>query len=156
MMQQLPQLRVTWLDGSGSTAETRLTIGSMATVSAIESAATSIVAALSAMTDAVFTQYEIVYNVVPSSGASPVLESDVLRQGVFIFQDVGSEDIGLVNVPSIIEDVLVTSGPGAGVLIIQDDSRVIAFIEELYATGATNPFAVELGALAAAYRQSRA
>lgn len=156
MMQQLPQLRITWLDGSGSTAECRLTINGILPVATIESAATGLVAALSAMTDAEFLRYEIVYNVVPATGVTPPVGSDVLRSGVFIFQDVGSVDIGLVEVASIKDDLLETTGPGAGVLIIQSDSRVLDFAAALYDAGATNPFAVLLGALSAAYRQSRA
>lgn len=156
MLAQLPQLRLTWLDGSGSTAETRITIGSSLPVATIESAATTLVAALSAMTDAVFTQQEIVYNFVPPHGLSGALGSDVLRNGVFIFQDSGSTDVGLVEVPAIKDDLLETVGAGAGVLIIQSDSRVLALVAELVDAGATNPFAVVLGALVAAYRQSRA
>lgn len=155
MMLQLPQLRVAWRDGSGNTAESRFTIGSNLPVATIESVAPSLVAALSAVSDAAVTGYEIVYNVVPAGMVVPGPGADNLRAGVFIFQDDGSEDIGLVEVHSIVEDVLETSGPGAGVLIIQSDSRVIAFVDALSAAGATNPFAAPLGALVAAYRQSR-
>ena len=156
MMMQLPQLRVTWLDGSGSTAECRFTINGMLSVATIEGAATGLVAALSAMTDAVFMQQEIVYTAVPSSGAFGTITGDVLRNGVFIFQDDGSEDIGLVEVPGIKDDLLETSGWGAGVLIIQSDSRVLDFVSVLHDNNCSNPFAVALGELAMAYRQSRA
>lgn len=156
MLQQLPQLRIHWLDGSGSTAETRLTIGAMLTVAEIESAAPVLVAALSAVSDAVFTHYEIIYNVVPAVGVFDVPASDVLRCGVFIFQDEGSEDIGLVEVHGIKDDLLEVSGPGAGVLIIQSDTRVVDFVDAVHDGGACDPFGVALGALAAAYRQSRA
>jgi len=156
VLMQLPQLRVFWLDGSGSKAECRFTINGMLSVATIESAATGLVAALSAMSDAVFTQYEIVYKAVPASGVTADISSDVLRCGVFIFQDEGSTDIGLVEVPSIKSDVLEVSGAGAGVLIIQSDSRVIDLVSVLHDNNCSNPFAVALGELVTAYRQSRA
>lgn len=156
MLQQLPQLRLQWLDGSGSTAETHITINAILPVSTIESAAPSLVAALSAMTDAVLIRQEIVYPCVPASGYFGPDVGDVRRSGVFVFQDGEDGPVGLVEVPGIMDDVLVADGPGAGVLIVVSDSRVISLVDTLHTYGATNPFGDALGDLLAAYRQSRA
>lgn len=156
MLAQLPQLRLVWLDGSGSTAEVRLTIASSLPVATIEAAATSLVAAVSAITNAVFVSQEIVYNFVPESGVSADDGESIYSAGVFIFEDGSIPTIGLVEVHSIKTDLLVTTGTGAGVLIDQSDSRVIAFTDALFDAGASNPFAEALGPLVSAYKQSRA
>lgn len=156
MMQQLPQLRMLWRDGSGSTAEVKVTINSLLPVATIESAATGLVAALSDLTDAAFVSQEIVYNVVPSSYVELSGDTSILETGVFIFQHSGDGPIALVEVHSINPDLLVTVGPGAGVLIDMADARVVAFVGELDSAGATDPFAFVLGPLVASYRQSRA
>lgn len=155
MLAQLPRLILTWLDGTGSTAEMRVTIGSALPVATIETAATSLVAAVSAITDAVFVQQEIVYNFVPASGVTVPPGASILDTGVFIFENASVPSVGLVEVHSIKDDLLVTIGPGAGVLIDMSDSRVTAFVGALDDAGACNPFAHLLGDLVTAYKQSR-
>ena len=156
MMLQLPQLRLHWLDGSGSVAETRMTIGSMLSVSAIEAAVTSFVTAVSAVSNAAFTGYDIVYSAVPASYASAGIDSDVLRCGVFIYENSALASMGLVEVHAIKDDLLETVGPAAGILIDMADSRVVDFSSALSDIGATNPLGEALGMLVTAYRQSRA
>jgi hypothetical protein len=156
VLAQLPRLNLTWLDGSGSTAEMRITIGSSLPVATIEAAAIGLIAAVSAITDAVFVSQEIVYNFVPPSGSEVPPGASILDTGVFIFENDSVPSVGLVEVHSIKADTLVTSGPGAGVLIDMADSRVSTFVGALDDAGACNPFAHLLGDLVTAYKQSRA
>ena len=155
MLQALPQLTLVWLDGSGSTAETRITIKSNLPVATIESAATGLVAALSACTDAVFISQSIVYKFVPETEQIGDIGSDKFRAGVFIFECTEPGDMGLISLVSIREDKLLPDGPGAGVLINQSDADVIAFLDVATNGAYTNPFAVPLETLSAAYMQSR-
>lgn len=155
MLMQLPRLELSFVDGSSSVAVVRFTIKTLATVSEIEGAATGMVAALSALTDAVFFQQEIIYTAVPEVGEIGALGSDKFRTGVFIFDCVEPDTVALVEVPAIKDDLLVTSGPGTGVLIDVAHADVLAFVDVLITNGATNPFAVAIDILSAAYRQSR-
>lgn len=155
MLLQLPRLELTYVDGSGSSAVVRFTIKTLATVSEIEGAAIEMIAALSALTDAAFVSYEIVYTAVPEVGLIGAEGSDRLRVGVFIFDCVEADQVGLVEVPAIKDEMLVTDGPGAGVLIDVENADVLAFVDVLVVSGATNPFAVALDVLTTAYRQSR-
>jgi len=156
VLAQLPRLITTWRDGSGSSAEVRVTINAALPVATIEAAATSFVAAVSSLTDAVFVSQEIVYNFVPEEGVSAAMGESILETGVFIFENADVPSVGLVEVHSIMSDLLETTGVGAGVLIDMSDSRVTGFVTTLDDVGACNPFADDLGDLVTAYKQSRA
>jgi hypothetical protein len=127
----------------------------MHSVAEIESAATGLVAALSAITNAVFIRQDIVYRFVQESAVYGADTSDKFRAGVFIFDCLDVGELGLIQVPSLRDELFVTVGPGAGVLIDTTDSDVIAFINTATNGAYSNPFASILGVMSAAYRQSR-
>jgi hypothetical protein len=155
VLAQLPQLILVWRDGTGSEAETRFTIHASLPVATIESAATVLVAALSAITGAVFVRQYIVYPFVPPGALYGAPTSDKFRAGIFTFDCVDAGQVGLADVPAIKDELLVTAGPGAGVLIDVTLSDVVSYLSVLHDNNVCNPFGSLLGALTAAYRQSR-
>jgi hypothetical protein len=155
VLAQLPTIELTWLDGSGSTAECRLTINAQLPVAEIESAAIGLVAALSGITDAVLIRQDITYRFVQESAVYGADTSDKFRAGVFIFDCLGVGELGLIQIPSLRDELFVTNGHGAGVLIDTSDGDVVTFINLATDGNYSNPFASILGVMSAAYRQSR-
>jgi hypothetical protein len=107
------------------------------------------------MSDAVLIKYRVSWrNQIEAPGVAEI-GAAIQHAGVFIFEDSTNSALGLVNVPAIKDDLIATSGAGAGVLIEQADSRVVALVAELFDLLASNIFGDVYDLLVAAYLQSR-
>lgn len=151
----LPSLELVYRDASGSHAAVEIRLKSGTTYAAADAGAISLASALASLTEAVLVRQRIRYRVVTDEITTAELGSSIKRCGVFIWACIDDEHQALVSLPSIVESVIVTTEPGAGVLIDTSDALVIAFTDELIAQGVTDPFANEISSLIAAYRQSR-
>lgn len=81
--------------------------------------------------------------------------SPIVKAGAFFFTSDDEMSQALVTVPGISEDVIVTAGPGAGVLIDLDNSDVVELVTQALDLPLTDPFGVEMDHIVTAYRQSR-
>jgi len=74
---------------------------------------------------------------------------------VFVFSCADPDSYAVIVLPAVRQDLLVIAGAGAGVLIDQSNSDVIAFRDAMIAGVWSNPFGVQLTALEAAFYQWR-
>jgi hypothetical protein len=155
MLQATAIVELVWQDETGSTAATVLRCASSLTVSEMDVGVSAFASIVASITGCVLVRQRIKYTSVVDSPSAAASGSSIKRAGVFIFEDDSGDNQDLVSIPGILDDVLVVSGVGAGVLIDVSDSRVVALITELADIGSVNPFAVECANLVAAYRQSR-
>lgn len=155
MVQLTPKLELILMDESGSTAAVVIHLASGTSVDTAAANAEALAAVVLSASGCVLVRQRIVYKVVSEETAPAAIGSSIKRCGVFIFEDIGGDNDNLVQVPGIIDDVLVTDGPGAGILIDQTNANIEAFIGALLDADFVNPFDVECFFLVAAYRQSR-
>lgn len=142
-------------DASGSTAEIKTWAKDGLTVAEIDSGLSLLISAASALSDAQITKQRIVYRRENELYDGNHTTGDNKRTGVFIYNTSDNEEYALIELPSLNETLLMATGNGEGVLIDLSISEVTAFIDLLIESGVTNPFAVEITSLLAAYRQSR-
>jgi hypothetical protein len=143
------------MDETRSTAavSVRLELGS--TVTDADAAATALASVVLPVTGCVLVRQRVVYKFVAETPEAAAAGSTIKRSGVFIFDCVDDEHQALIEIPGILDSVLVVTEPGVGVLIDTSNADVAAVIEELVAEGVCDPFGNEIASLAAAYRQSR-
>lgn len=125
------------------------------TYAVLDAQASALASFIAPLTSCTLIRQRIIIKDVTEPRATPDVGSSIKRCGVFIFSDTFDENVVLVQVPGILDDVLATDGPGAGVLIDTDDSRVIDFVVAYIASIMVNPFNVKCSVLNTAYRQSR-
>lgn len=149
-------LELQYVDETGTKGAITVKYPIGTTVAVLDAQAISLASFIAPITGCVLVRQRIIYKAVAIPKPSPIVGSDVKRQGMFFFEDATEESIVLVAVPGFLDSKLQSSGDGSGILIDTDDSDVIAFLDAFIASGMTNPFAVECYNLIAAYRQSRA
>jgi len=121
----------------------------------IDASASALASLIAPITGCSLIRQRIIYKAVQNPKQTPTIGSVIVRQGVFIFEDGSGENQNLFTVPGLLDSKLVTTEPGAGVLIDTADSDVIAVISQYVASEFVNPFGVECFELVAAYLQSR-
>ena len=155
MLLAVATIELVWQDESGSSAVTIYRVPSSYTVEQAFNAATAVLDACSALTNAVLTGIRIKYKFseperLIASGSAPITDT-----GVFFYSTGPSTpDAGIV-VHSLNPSIVLDSGPTAGYGIDMTNSDVIAFTDAIVSLPGTNPFGDELVALFAAYKQSR-
>lgn len=150
-----PVVELQYLDETGSRGTTSVTFPLDTTYAVLDAQATALASFIAPLTGCTLIRQRIIIKDVTEPKPTPDVGSSITRCGVFIFSDASDENVVLVQVPGILNDVLVDDGPGAGVLIDTDDSRVTDFVVAYIASIMVNPFNVECSDLDAAYRQSR-
>ena len=155
MLELLPKLELILMDESGSTAATIVNVPIGTSVEDTAAAATALAAVVLPVSGCVLVRQRIIYKRISEETTTAAVGSSIKRCGVFIFEDETEENDNLVQVPGIIDDVIVTTEPGAGILIDTDNAAIVAFLSAIADAGFVNPFAVVCGTLVAAYRQSR-
>jgi hypothetical protein len=155
VLQPVAKIELVLMDDTGSTSAVIVNVPSGSTVETCDASAIALASLVAPMSDAVMVRYRVSWrNQVEAPGVAGS-GAAIQHAGVFIFEDTALGSLGLVNVPAIKEDLLVSSEPGAGVLIDQADSRVMALVTDLFTIEASNIFGDVFDALVAAYRQSR-
>lgn len=155
MLAQRPFINLGLRDASGSTASVDAWIRAGSTAAAAQAGADVLAARVGALSHAVVFRYSIVYRNVEAPRPEPAFGSQVARAGVFVFAGALPDTYAVISVPSIRPEVLLTTGPGAGVLIDPAHPDVIGFVDQVVTGLWCNPFGVDLVALEAAYLQWR-
>lgn len=124
-------------------------------VSAIDASALALASLIAPLTGAVLVRQRIIYKSVAVPRLAAIEGSAVRKQGAFIFEDDAGTHNCIATVPAIVESAIMSTGPGAGVLIDQSNADIIAFVETYLGGIWTNPFADDMSVLVAAYLQSR-
>jgi hypothetical protein len=121
----------------------------------MDASATVLASIVAPMTGCVLVQQQIRFKAVATPKTAAQIGSAIKRCGVFFFENDDGSRQSLVAIPGILSELLMSDGPGAGVLIDISNSDVADFIE-LYIDGIwTNPFSDNMSRFVAAYRQSR-
>lgn len=152
---QLPVIELVYQDDSGSTGQVEMRLPAGTTYSVADVAAQAIASAFASITGAVLVRQRIRYRANASSRAAALTGSRNKRAGIFILENVDGLSQLLVQVPGILDSVILSTGNGAGVSIDTDNSDVSSFLSALTDNGVTSPFAVVCANLVAAYVQSR-
>jgi len=150
-----PRLELIVRDATGSQGAILLNLQPATTVAEADTFLSGGVSAFLALTGCTLVATRLVYKVevdIPSPAADG---STIKRTGVFVFDCADDTHQTLVAVPGILDSVLVTTEPGAGVLIDTELADVGDFLTELFSVPITDPFANDIASLVAAYRQSR-
>lgn len=155
MRAQLPFIDLGLRDGSNSTASVDVWIRPGSAIATAQAGAGVLAARVGALSQAVVFRYSIVYRSVEDPRPEPAFGSQVARAGVFVFAGSEPDTYAVLSVPSIRTDVLMTEGPGAGVLIDLEHPAVIAFQDAIINGIYCNPFGVNLAVLETAYLQWR-
>jgi hypothetical protein len=113
------------------------------------------VSAFLALTGCTLVATRLVYKVEVDLPGPAADGSTIKRAGVFIFACTDDVHQALIEVPGILDEVLSTEEPGAGVLIDTTLSSVSDYLSALFDVPVTDPFANDIASLVAAYRQSR-
>jgi hypothetical protein len=151
----VPIVEMIYQDASGSTAALTFRVPIGSTVSTALGAANALGAVVAPLTGCTLVKLRIKYILREAEPATPADGSSVKRCGVFIYDNIDTTHQALIKVPGILDSVLRTDEPGAGVLIDTDNSDIAVFDGVVVADGFCDPFGTDLGTLVAAYRQSR-
>jgi hypothetical protein len=150
-----PRLELIFRDASASQGSITLNLKPGSTVADADTFLSGGVSAFVALTGATLVATRLTYKVELDPSSAAAEGSTIKRAGVFVWACIDDIHQALVEVPGILDGDLMTSGPGAGVLIDTSISDVIAFMDSLLSNGVTDPFDNEINQLVAAYLQSR-
>jgi len=125
------------------------------TYAVLDASATALASIIAPLTSATLIRQRIIFKSVAVPRDAAEIGSLIKRRGVFYFASDSDEFVTLVEVPGISEDMLVTEGNGAGVLIDLTNGYISSLIATIIETPITDPFGNIMGHILAAYRQSR-
>jgi hypothetical protein len=155
MTQQLPILELQYVDFTGSkgTVTMRAPLGT--TYAEMDASAITLASIIAPVTGCTLIRQRIIFKsvVVPKPATDD--SSPIVRSGAFFFASSDDDNQALAIVPGLLEDLYVTTEPGAGVLIDIENADVVAFIATALDVPITDPFGVAMDHIVAAYRQSR-
>ncbi len=155
MVQSSPKFELIYQDESGSTAALTVSFPIGSTVAEALDAATALGASVASLTGAVLVRLRIKYTYTRDELTTPDVGASITRRGIFIFTTDEVTPLCLIEIPGIKDSLFVTSGFGAGFIIDDSNTDVIAFVAQMIALPACNPFGDEALALDVAYLQSR-
>lgn len=154
MITQRAQLTFSLLDASDSIGNMSFWLADGVDLAEIESAAATLRSLIAACTDAVFIRQSVVFSAVESPRPDAGAGADASRVGGLIFScDTGELDI--IEIHGLKDEMLMTTGPGAGLLIDRTNTAIIDLVAELISDIWCNPFGFDLLALESAYLQIR-
>lgn len=155
MLKPVATIELILMDESGSTSAVVVNVPSGSTLAQADASATALASVVLPMTDCVMVRYRIAWRFQYEDNALPEVSAGVAQCGVFIFEGDGGETAGLVAIPSLKDEKIVTVGNGAGVLIELTDSDVSAVVSGVLGASCANALGVPFEQLQTAYRQSR-
>jgi hypothetical protein len=126
------------------------------TVAVIDAQAIALASIIAPITGCVLIRQRIIYKAAQFPRGVAGTGSSIYNAGVFIWTDEGEENNNIFTVPGILEEVILSTGSGAEVLIDTSNADVIAVIDAYTSSGMVNIFGEACDVLKAAYRQSRA
>ncbi len=148
-------IELVFRDASGSTGAVTVHIPNATTYADAASGATALGAALASVSGCVLVRQRIIYRRVIDGSPSAAEGSTVKRRAVFYYDTEGGNPFALVEIPSPLDSIFLTSGVTAGYEVNRDNIDVIAFNDGLVANNATNPFGDAIVDFAVGYLQSR-
>lgn len=155
MLAKQPLIGFTALDGTDSSAVARFWIHRGTEVSAAMSAAAAMRGRLVPLSSCAFIRQSVVYPFIEMAPAAPLAGAQATRVGVFVFATSEPDRYAIVEIPGILDAMLLTSGPGAGVQIDPAAPAVVNLVAELTSGRWCNPFGQVLIDLVAAFVQVR-
>lgn len=151
----LPVLELQFVDETGTKGTTTVKYPFGTTVAVIDASATAFASLIAPISGCVLIRQRIIYKAIATPRDVPDTGSTVKFQGVFFFSTGDDTPIELIAVPGILDTVISTIEPGAGVLIDVTISDVVDFIATVLDSDLINPFGDNITELVTAYRQSR-
>lgn len=155
MQQNPPFIRLSLVDESGSAAGVHAWMRAGTTVAAGAAGGLALAGAVGDLSGASVLAYHVVYRGVEAPAPSAPGSNPVAGAGVFVFSCAGTDKYAIVVLPAIAGDLLLSSGPGRGILIDATNADVINFVETMIGSGFCNPFGQQLVALETAFLQWR-
>lgn len=155
MLKPVATIELVYIDERGSTGATVVNIPSSSTIAVGDAQALALASLIAPMTDCSLLKYRVSWRVVIEDPGIAGSSAAVVNTGVFIFSDFDGGNLGLITVPAIKDELLETTGNGAGVSIDRDNEAVSDFIAQVIDMNCSNPFGDIFFRLETAYRQSR-
>lgn len=155
MLKPVATIELVLMDESGSTSAVVVNVPSGTTLAIADASALTLASVVLPMTDCVMVKYRIAWRFQYEDNALPESGAGIAQCGVLIFEGDGGVTAGLVAIPSLKDEKLVTTGTGAGVLIELTDTDVLAMIAGILDAECSNALGVQFVDLQTAYLQSR-
>lgn len=130
MLQQQPQVSYTVQDVTGSSGRIRLNFKRNIDAATAMAAVSVLRGHLTPLTGCTFTRQSVVYSAVEQTPAAPA-NVHVSRMGVFVFSTTAANQYAVIELPGLRDSMLMTTGPGYGILIDQSKPEIGAFIAEM-------------------------
>lgn len=124
-------------------------------VAAAQSAATSLRGTLQTLTGCAFLEQRYTLPFVEMATPAPLVGTLTQRHGVFIFSTATPDQYAIIAIPGLLDTLLKTTGPGAGVAINTALPAVAALVAELTNGAWCNKYGYIITSLEAAYLQVR-
>jgi hypothetical protein len=154
LIAQRAQLTFSLVDSSDSIGNMSVWLADGVDLDAAVAAGATFRGLVAPCTDAVFVRQSVVYSAVVSPRPIAPTGADSSRVGGLIFScDTGELDI--IELHGIKDEMLMTTGPGAGLLIDRTNTAIVALVNELISGLWCNPFGYDVLALESAYLQIR-
>ena len=155
MLPRQPHISYAAVDQTGSTATLRFNIKTGLSVASAMQNATNFRSIINALSSCTITRQSVVYRFTPENRNEPLEDSSVHNVGVFIFTTSDSEQYAMFVLPGIDESVLMTTGPGAGILIDATNPLIVALVEQITSGLWYSQFGYQIDELVIAFRQVR-
>jgi len=155
VLRPVATLELVYMDERGSTGATVVNIPASSSIEVGDAQATALASLIAPMTDCTLVKYRVSWRVVIEDPGIAGSSAAIVNTGVFIFSDFDGGNLGLITIPAIKDEIVETSGNGAGVAIDQENEAVLDFVAQVIDMNASNPFGDIFYRLETAYRQSR-
>lgn len=155
MLNQQPYIWYQFADETNSLATQRYHVQRGTAPTAAQQAATQLRGLLLAFSGCTALTQSYVLPAVEIGTANPLAGILAQRHAVFVFATATAGQYAIIAIPGVRDDMLTTSGPGAGVLLDVSNIVVAGFVFELTSGAWCNKFGHVLTELITAYLQVR-
>ena len=147
-----PRIITTMIDETTAAAEVRTWIGHLDNIAAAAAGA-RLRGVLSGISDAVATEQTIEYTGVEVPRPAAPGPTPAAHQALLVFSTSEPGSYATISIPGVRPELLLATGPGAGVLLDPAAPALVALAALLVGGSYTNPFGVTLTQLETAYMQ---
>ncbi len=131
MLDRQPHIGFTAQDSTGSYGLLRFTFRHGVDRASAYATATSMRGLIGAVSGATLVRQSIVYSATETAPFSVDSSADVVQCGVLIFSCETEGEYAIVPIPGILPEMLMQTGPGAGILIDIQQPAIAAILAEL-------------------------
>lgn len=150
-----PSVDLVLMDETGSTGAVSFHLPLGTTVATAVSAANALAAVVLPVSGCVLVRRRIVYKYKEQPVPSADVGASIVSRGVFFFDCGTDSPNAVIDIPGIRDEVFITTGAGAGIVIDPTLPSVSDYISAIVDNGASNPFADDVVGFIEAYLQSR-